>query len=106
MNKKHLFKALIGIVIIIVLLFGWVMFKLIINNDECISNPFTYSAKAAGEQGMDILCHCEPLSHKYAGFSYDKDGIYINEGYSSTTFINVSLLENFNGDERGEGVPQ
>lgn len=91
MNKQKILYLLIGAVIIIILLFGFVMFKLITDNNQCITNPFIYGAVAIEKQGMTVMCRCDSLDPEYIGFSYDKDGIYIQDEYDYTPFSNVAL---------------
>lgn len=111
MKQNKILYLLVGAVIIIVLLFGSIMFKLIKQNSECVNNPFIYGAKMTEEKGMPILCTCNSLNPDYTGFSYDKDGIRIQNIYS-TDYYNTSLLNlsdikfYINGDEGGERVPQ
>lgn len=105
MKQNKILYLLIGAVIIIVLLFGLAMFKLISENNQCVNNPFTYGARVIEEQGMPVICRCDSLDPDYIGFSYNKDRIFIDDKFTTTSFINISL-PNYNEDEGGEGVPQ
>lgn len=105
MDKQKTIYLLVGLVVTIILLFGSVMFKLIAENGQCVNNPFTYGARTIEEKGMAVMCRCDSLNPEYVGFSYDKEGIYVNEDHDYISFDNVGL-SNINGDEGGEGVPQ
>lgn len=78
MQTKKAIYFLVAFVVICILLFILVAAKMIRQNQECVSNPFTYAANriivTANYPIQDPLCSCDM---GMAGtFYFDKDGIY------------------------------
>jgi len=77
--KKKLLYGLVIFLVVCILLFVYVMARLVKENSECLNNPLVYAANRIEDQGMPITCYCNSLDPKYAGFSFNKDGIIIDE---------------------------
>ncbi len=76
MKIKKLY-LLIFAVIVLVIIFAYVMIRLIVANKECSDNPFIYGAKFMSEKETSILCSCNSFDGNVR-FWYDEKGMYIN----------------------------
>lgn len=78
MNDKKVLKIIGVFILICILLFGFIMFKLIEKNNQCVKNPFVYSAKTiidnSGNQIYSV-CSCDVLGDE---FYFDREGMYLN----------------------------
>ncbi len=77
-QKKNLFIA-IGLTVIITLAFAGVVAKMLIENGKCVDDPFGYSAQRLEESGGMYMCGCSSLDPELLDFSFDSDGITIEE---------------------------
>ena len=59
------------------MIFMGIMIKMIIENGQCIDNPFKYSAERLKEAGGIYMCSCESLDPELLSFTFDTDGIKI-----------------------------
>ncbi len=89
MKKKLL--ILIIITTILFIAFVGVMFKMIMENGECIDNPFKYSAVKLNESGGDYLCSCKSLTPELLDFSFDENGIEIIKPVTNIDFSNIKV---------------
>ncbi len=81
-KKKPSFRTIIGVCFIICLIIlGFLIFKLMRENSECVGNPFIYGAQKTAEQGLEVTCSCIPLDPKYAGFNFDKNSLVIQQNF-------------------------
>lgn len=95
---------ILGIIVLVLLIsFVGVMIKMIVENGECIDNPFRYSAQKLKEAGGDYLCYCSSLDPRLLDFSFNaEDGIKIinpEENYLGIGNINISNIEIKGGEE-------
>lgn len=79
MNNKKLLTIAIAITIISALALAGVMFKMIVENSQCLDHPFEYSAEKLEESGGMYSCGCNSYDPELLDFTFDKDGIYITE---------------------------
>ncbi len=77
-HKKKLYLA-IGITVVLVLAFVGTTTKMLIENGKCVDNPFGYSAQRLEKSGGMYMCGCTSLDPKLLSFSFNSDGITIDE---------------------------
>lgn len=79
MENKHKIYIIVIITLILTFAFIFVMFKMILENGECIDRPFEYAAMRLKESGGNYYCSCGSLDPKLLGFYFNEDGIEIIE---------------------------
>ena len=77
-HKKKLYWA-VGITLLVILTFVGTMVKMIVENGKCVDDPFGYSAQRLEESGGMYVCGCQSLDPELLDFSFNSDGITINE---------------------------
>ena len=79
MEKKQKRKIVgLGIIVLVLFLcFVAVMVKMIIENGECVDDPFRYSAIRLEESGGNYYCKCQSLDPSLLDFSFSLEGIKI-----------------------------
>ncbi len=79
MNNEKFLMIAISIVIITALGLAGVMFKMIMENSQCLDHPFEYSAEKLEESGGLYDCYCDSRSPELLDFRFDKTGIQIED---------------------------
>jgi len=76
-NNKRNLLIVAGVTIILFIAFAGLMVKMIIENGECIDDPFRYSATKLKESGGNYICSCSSLDPELLDFSFNEEGINI-----------------------------
>lgn len=97
MNKEKTFIAIFLVIFIVsAVAFCVVMVKMISKNSECVDSPFEYSAQKLEDSGGMYSCYCRSLDMGLLSFSFDKNGIYIDNSSSNNNII-IDIGEPGNG---------
>lgn len=80
-------------VFLVMLAFAFVMVFMIKENNQCLEDPFKYSAIKLNESGGQYTCKCTALTPDLLDFSFDTEGIKI---------INPNDFYNFNIGQKEE----
>ena len=87
MNFKEIFiknysKILIilALFLIITLIVSFKLIMFVINkNTQCLGDPFVHNAQRLYDEGMEVICTCNPLDEKFNSFVFDRHNITINK---------------------------
>lgn len=95
-NSISSYVIIVGLVIVI-LAFGFVLYKLIQVNSICVNNPLTYGANRIEEQTKQYVgCTCD-LGQNYNKIFFDKNNItqiYLNNGLDRARLDVAGLFNN------------
>jgi len=91
MKPKTRLTLTIAITIILVIAFIVTLVMLIIENGQCVDDPFRYSAIKLKESGGNYACSCKSLDSNLADFSFSEEGIEIIKPVYTHTYANNSF---------------
>ena len=81
-NNKNILLILLLVCILLMIFLG-IMFKLLMDNSKCVSNPFSYGAKLIEDQGITPYCSCQLAreGRVYNPIYFDGNGIYQDRSF-------------------------
>ncbi len=95
MNNKKFITIALAVTIISAIALAGVMFKMIVENSQCVDSPFEYSAEKLEESGGVYFCGCDSYDPELLDFTFDKNGIYITEeepvNFQDLDFTNIKV---------------
>lgn len=96
-NKRILF---VGVMVLLIIGFGFTMMKIIKENRACLDSPLIYGAKRAYEMnGVEMTCSCSFSDPNYAPLWFDRetmeveDAVKIGDEYVPYNFTAENLTD-------------
>ena len=91
-KNKILINFFIGIILIVILLFGVLIGVFLSKGTECKVDPLKYGVKMIEQKAkIDVICSCNGISQNTLPFYFDDEGVYDKNPYFTVDNLNYNL---------------